>query len=186
MRSVEKKTMKKFFWGVLGAIMFLFSGCQDNLYVLPDPPPEQDRRSVSLVPGEEDRLKEQHYVSARASVLKLYKLLSAKRFEESLLLMSQETRDFLAFVSPKDKNPAMTLIQGQMVLKDGKSITMDPVAFLLATDLSKLQDAVDGMSEQESLRRKEIFAVQPDGEAKKIVVILEGGRWVLHRISARK
>ncbi len=164
----------------------LLSACAPDLYVLPAPPSASERRSVSLIPGEEERKREQEYLKARASILKLYQLLSAKRFDESLNYMSQETRDFLAFVSPRDKNPSVTLVESRLVLKDGTNIQIEPVSFLLAPDLSKLKDTVDGVQEQESARRKEVYAVQKDGKARRIVMILEGGKWVLHRTSIQQ
>lgn len=164
----------------------LTPSCAQDLYVLPAPPAPSERRSVSLIPGEEERKREQEYLQARASILKLYQLLSAKRFDEALNFMSQETRDFLAFVSPRDKNPAVTLVEGRLVLKDGTNLQIEPVSFLLAADLSKLQDEVEGRQEQESARRKEIYAIQRDGKARRIVMILEGGKWVLHRTSIQQ
>lgn len=163
-----------------------FLAACDTVYVLPDPPPVQERRSVSLIPGEDERLRERDYLQARAAVLKAYQLLSSKRYKASLDLMSQETRDFLKFASPtKDaQSPEIvTLSQGKFVLQNGRTISFDPPAWLLAKDVSKLKDTIKGQKEQETSRRKEIYAVQPDGKWRKIVVIKEAGTWVIHRTS---
>jgi hypothetical protein len=160
-------------------------GCADTLYVLPDPPPEGERRSVSLIPGEDERLKEQDYIAARASALKLYQLLSTKRFEEAIGLMSQETRDFLVFVSPGDKNALTTLEEGKMKFPDGTLVVADPVEVLLSADMSDLKDEVEGEEEQEGVRRKEIWAQSEGKKPRKIVMIKEGGKWVLHRTSVK-
>ncbi len=160
-------------------------GCSDNMYVLPDPPAEGERRSVSLIPGEDERLKEQDYIAARASALKLYQLLSTKRFEEAIGLMSQETRDFLVFVSPGEKNALVTLEEGQMKFPDGTLVDADPVEALLSVDMSDLKDEVEGKEEQEGVRRKEIWALSQGKAPRKIVMIKEGGKWVLHRTSVK-
>lgn len=156
-------------------------GCQGALYELPDPPPASEQRSVSLVPGEEERLREEDYLLARASVLKLNQLIAAKRFQEALEWMSAETRDFIAAGSPK-KDPVEVLASGRYIRPDGQVATIDPAAFLLARDLSKLQDTAEGVSESETPRRKEIFAMEEAGP-RRIILIKEGDRWVLHRTS---
>lgn len=164
------------------------AGCANrNLYELPEPPPEDERRSVSLIPGEDDRRSEKDFQDARASLLRLEELLESKRFEEALKLMSQETVAMLEFVSPDKKSsaPATAVFTLQQVIVDDVSYKVDPVALLLAPDLSNVQDSVEGQpKEVESSRRKELFAVQPGEEgkpARKIVMIKEGDTWLLHR-----
>lgn len=165
------------------AVLVLCSGCATRLYELPPPPPENEKRSVSLIPGEEERKREQDYKDARAALIDLNGLLATKRYEEALEKMSQETRTMLEFVSPdKDaKRPAVeTLATGKFVI-DGETWQLEPATALIAEDLSQLSDSVEGVVEQESNRRKEIFAAVPDGGYKKIVMLKEGGVWVLHR-----
>ena len=164
----------------------LNAGCS-TVYELPPPPAPQERETISLIPGEEERIKEQHYLQARAAVLKTYQFLSAKRFKESLALMSGATQELLKSTSPSPSaaEPAVfTLSEGKMLLPNGRSISFDPNAFILAEDISDMKDELEGQPEQESARRKELFAVQPDGSVRRIVVIKEGGRWVIHRTKA--
>ncbi len=170
-------------WCVCGAVVW--SGCQDNLYVLPDPPAESERRAVSLIPGEDQRLREKDYIDARAAALKLYQLLSTKRFEEAIGAMSQETKDFLVFVSPGERSALTTLEEGKMKFPDGKIISVDPVEVLLSADMSDLKDEVAGEEEQEGTRRKEIWAMRDGKKPRKIVMIKEGGKWVLHRTNVK-
>lgn len=163
--------------------MVFGSGCAARLYELPPPPSDDEKRSVSLIPGEEERAREKDYVEARAALIELNSLLASKRYEEALAKMSQETRTMLEFVSPNQdaKRPAVeTLATGRFVV-DGESRQLDPIAALLAEDLSRISDSVEGVVEQESGRRKEVFAALPDGGYKKIVMLKEGGVWVLHR-----
>lgn len=163
------------------ALAVVAAGCQGALYELPDPPPPAEQRAVSLIPGEDERKREEDYLLARASVLKINQLFAAKRFQEALEWMSAETRDFIAAGSPQ-KDPVEVLASGRYIRPDGQVATIDPAAFLLARDLSKMQDSVEGQAEQETPRRKEIFAVEEAGP-RRIILIREGDRWVLHRTS---
>jgi hypothetical protein len=165
----------------LALVVAAGSGCAGSLYELPAPPPASEQRSVSLVPGEEERMREEDYLLARASVLKINQLFAAKRFQEALQWMSAETRDFIAAGSPQ-KDPADVLASGRYIRPDGQVATIDPAAFLLARDLSKMQDSADGVEENETPRRKEIFAME-EGGPRRIILIKEGDRWVLHRTS---
>ena len=165
------------------AVLFSSSCASRSLYEIPPPPPESERKTISLIPGEEARQAERDYLQARSAVIQLNAYLRSKRYEESLSLMSQETQAMLEFLSPSPaaKKPALaTLIEGKIKVR-GKIREVDPAAMLLAGDLTQIKDAVDGQEEQETQRRKELFAMQPDGSIRKIVMIKEGGQWVLHR-----
>jgi len=74
-----------------------------------------------------------------------------------------------------------------MQFRDGKQRRFDPVKTLLADDITSLADSIEGVEEQETSRRKEIFAKQGQGEPpQRIVMIKEGGKWVLHRTTVDK
>lgn len=168
----------------LALLILLSMGCaRANVYELPPPPPEEERRNVSLVPGEDARRNEKDFNNARASLMRLNTLLESKRFDEALGLMSQETVAMLEFVSPDKKSsaPATAVFTLNQVVIDGQVQEVRSLELLLAADLSDLQDQVDGVSENESTRRKEIFAIQPQGAPRKIVMIKEGDTWLLHR-----
>lgn len=156
----------------------LLVACVD-VYNLPDPPPESERRSVSLIPGEEERQSERDYLSARAAIVELNGLLTQQRYVEALDRVSAETRSFIAYGTEK---PAPdVLAAGKLKLPNGELVSFEPVSMLLAEDISKLQDTFPGVEEQETASRKELYAVLPSGKATKIVVIKEGGEWVVHR-----
>ncbi len=158
--------------------VFIFPACVD-IYNLPDPPPPSERRTVSLIPGEEERQAERDYLSARAAVVKLNGLLSQKRFREALEMVSAETRSFLTYGT--EDSPEEVLAAGKLKLANGELVSFKPVSMLLAEDISKLEDTFPGVEEQETSNRKEIYAILPSGEATKIVLIQEGGQWVVHR-----
>ena len=160
------------------AVLVVCAGCV-NVFSLPDPPPESERKDISLIPGEEARQAERDYLQARAAVLTLFGLLQQQRYAEAKGGLSIETQDFIRFGSEDDV--ADILAAGEMKLPDGKVVSFEAVSMLLAEDVSQLTDTFDGVEEQETANRKEIFAVQPSGDAVTIVVIKESGGWVLHR-----
>lgn len=150
-----------------------------SLYELPPPPPEQMQGDVSLVPGEDQRRDEQRYLEARAAAIQIYNLLTTKRYQEVVPLLSAETRDFLR--GGGDPSVVEVLTTGERPGPDGQPTTFDPVATLIAEDVSTMSDSVEGMEEHETDDRREIFATLPSGKIQKIVMIRERGQWVLHR-----
>lgn len=163
---------------LLLAIAVTASSCSATLYELPAPPDEPKR--VSLVPGEEERKEEELYLEARTQLLELYNLLSTKRFEEAADMMSLETRDFLKTLG-KGEPVVDVLALETLTLPSGEVVPFDPVPILIAEDVSQIRDSVPGVEEHETSGRKELFATLPSGKLQKIVMITEGGQWVLHR-----
>ena len=161
-------------------LIVLFVSCGPNLYTLPNPPERSKWKTVSLIPGQEQRDAEREYRDVRAQILRLYSLLSSQRFQESAELFSIETQDFLKFGSG-EATVAEVLASGKVKLSNGGVVDLDPVSMLLAKDVSKLTDEVDGVKESETKNRKEVFAELEDGSYQRIVMIREGGKWVLHR-----
>lgn len=165
---------------VLLVLLTLGVGCRAGLYSLPSPPPAEKQRDVSLIPGEEQRQAEQLYLDARARVMELNNLLSTNRYQEAVELLSLETRDWLESMGG-GAPAAEVMAAGKLKLPSGEVVEFDPVSTLLAGDVSKLTDAIDGVDEHETENRKEIFATLPSGKIQKVVLISEGGQWVLHR-----
>lgn len=155
-------------------------GCTSSRYDLPDPPPASERSDVSLIPGDDDRQARRDYLEARAAALELHNLLATQRFKEASEAMSRETIDFLTHGSG-DATVAEVLARGELKLPNGEVVEFDPTSMLLASDLSSLEDTLEGVGENETASRKEIFAILPSGKAQRIVLIKETGRWTLHR-----
>ena len=152
-------------------------GCSD-VYRLPDPKAGA-ATNVNLTPGTDDRQGEADYLQARQTVIQLFSLLQQQRYPEAEDLVSKETVAFITFGT--EKSFAETLADGKLTQPDGEVVDLDPVSMLLASDVSRLVDALPGIEEQETPARKEIFAVLPNDEFQRIVIIKEAGRWVLHR-----
>jgi hypothetical protein len=159
-------------------------GCATDLYELPPPPPPEERRSVSLIPGAEERKEQQRYLKAAEAVRTLYQLLSSKRYDEAAELLSAETRDLLGH---RKGSAVEALASGRLVAPDGREIAFDPTTFLVAPNLDDLRDDIEGVSDKardsETARREVLYAVQPDGTSRRIVVIKQGDQWVIHKTS---
>ncbi|MEZ4462858.1 MAG: hypothetical protein R3E66_24650 [bacterium] len=158
-------------------IVILSFGCSD-VYRLPDPKPGQTT-NVNLTPGADDRQGEADYLQARQTIIKLFSLLQQQRYPEAEELLSKETVAFVTYGT--DKTFAEVLADGKLTQPNGEVVDLDPVFMLLASDDSRLVDAIPGIEEQETPARKEIFAVLPNDQFQRIVIIKEAGRWVLHR-----
>jgi hypothetical protein len=161
-------------------LILLLAGCASSPYQLPAPPPQEEQRHVAADPAEQAELERKNYLQARASLLDLYKLLSDGSFDEAESLLSQQTRDFLAYGN-QNADAAGALASGTLALPDGRTVEFEPVEFLLGGEVRQIEDTVEGAEEHETPRRRELFVVDADGEPQKVVMILEGGQWVLHR-----
>ena len=159
-------------------ILFSFS-CGAGLYDLPDPKPKNEWKKVNLTPSKEELSDEKLYQDARRKVLESYGFLNDQNFEAVNQSLSAETQDFLKYGT--ESSVAEVLSNKKLKLANGTLVTFKPVSILLAEDVTRLTDTVEGISENETPTRKEIFAKQADGRFKRIVMIRQGDQWVLHR-----
>lgn len=160
----------------------LLAGCASNLYELPPPPEKGERGDATLAPRAEEEQAQQDYTAARASLLKIYNQLSTQRYDEAVQLMSQETRAFLTYGT--DATAADVLADGALTLPSGERVEFEPSTFFVAPDVQKLEDSIEGAPENETDRRREFFAISADGTARRVVMIKQGGEWVLHKTRA--
>jgi hypothetical protein len=158
-------------------------GC-NSLYALPDPPVAGEWTQTSLVPGQDDRDDATRYIAARTAALKLYQALNDEDWDAAWELMSAETQNFLNYVAV-DGNGKNALAVGRLKFPGGEEVDFEPVALFLVVNMRKLDDDAPGQSQAETANRKEIFAFSTDDEeAKKVVLIFEGGAWRIHRTKA--
>ncbi|MGM0559136.1 MAG: hypothetical protein ACQEVA_22315 [Myxococcota bacterium] len=162
--------------------MLFFAGCASNLYELPPPPEKGERADAKSAIRAEEEKAQQDYAAARAALLKAYNLLSTQRYDEAVDLMSQETRAFLTYGS--DSSAADVLADGVLTLSSGEQVEFEPSTFFVAADVQKLEDSVEGVEENETDRRRELFAVSADGSAHRVIMIKQGGDWVIHKTGA--
>ena len=128
---------------VLFVLSFVLGACHP-LYVLPEPPPAAERKNVSLIPSPENDDEEQKYLAVRAQVLKIYQLLADLQLEAASEFFSQETRDFLLYGGAENSSVGEVLASGKLTMKNGGVVEFEPVSMLLASDVSKLVDTVEG------------------------------------------
>ena len=165
-------------WLVLLAIFVQF-GCGASTYELPPPAEEGERKDVEL--REDDEGPEKNAtMAARAEALELYNLLSTKRYDEAAKKLSRETRQFLTH-GREGGGAAEVLADGRMKLPNGSTHQFDPVELLMTSNLDRMKNSIEGVEEHETDRRREFFLIDKDGNPEKIVMILQGDGWVLHK-----
>ncbi len=159
--------------------VFLVTACGGSVYHLPDAPPEEARRAVSLDPTVEEQMNMDLFNEARRTVLSLYQALGAGDGERAYGLLSNETRLLLDEWSGGQGEVA--LAEG-MLSRDGEQWAIDPVSLLLVADPVRFDDSMDGQTESETSRRKEIFITSGSDEVRRVVVILEAEEWKVHML----
>lgn len=153
------------------------SGCRTSPYHLPAPAqPARDGTGADQV--DEAALDR----AARASLMKLYELLRAQQYEPAERYLSQETREFLTHIT-RQADAATALASRKMTLQGQAEITFDPVQLLLGGNIAEVRDAMDGVAQAETPNRRELFVIDPQGKAHRVILIREGGEWVLHKTS---
>jgi hypothetical protein len=155
------------------------TACGSSAYHLPDVPSEEARRSVSLDPTVEEEESAERFNAARRTVLALYQALGASDGEAAYELLSNETRLLLDEWS--DGNGDVALQDG-LLSRDGTTWSFDPVEMLLLPDPVLFEDEVDGETESETARRKEIFITAGNDDVRRVVVILEAEQWKVHML----
>lgn len=158
---------------------FFMAACGGSAYHLPDAPPEDARRVVSLDPTVEEQASIDMFNAARRTVLALYQALGADDGEAAYALLSNETRLLLDEWSGGQGEVALS--DGQLS-RNGEQWSFDPVELLLIDDPIRFDDTMDGQSESETARRKEIFITAGNDEVRRVVVILEADQWKVHML----
>jgi hypothetical protein len=155
------------------------SGCGPNLYELPDPPPRDEWRRHSLNPADDEVVYLQNFLSAKDTVLTFVEALEDERWEDAYRLLSNETRLLLDDLSPSGRGE--TVLENGRIQRGDNEYLVDALDLFVIRDLVDIVDQHDREREAETYRRKEIYAVDSNGEAHHIVVIYEEGGWRIHK-----
>jgi hypothetical protein len=153
--------------------------CGRGLYDLPDPPPRDEWRRHSLDPAEDEARSHQAFLAAQGSVLAFLEAMRESRWEAAYEVLSNETRILLDDLSPNGRGETV-LAEGRVV-REGAEYRLDPVDLFVIADLDALLDEMPGEREQETYRRKEIWARSSAGDVRRLVLIYEDDAWRLHR-----
>ncbi len=170
---------------VLPLLLALLTGCGLGLHELPDPPAKEAWTKVSLIPGEDQEADEARYLEARAAVLAFYSALANGRHDEAWGLMSVETQSMLSHFAV-DGDGKNALASGTLKSAGGSEIEWSPLETFMMPNVKGFEDSLEGEEEHETSARKELFLLGEDGQSKKLVVIREAGKWVIHRTKAPK
>ncbi len=171
---------KQFIVTLVGLAVLQMAGmaCRSTPYQLPEPPPEAEQQDTD----QDSERQRNPDMEARAALLELYEMLAEERFEATEDRLSQQTRDFLAYGNERgDASDALSA--GQITLPDGSSYRFDPVELLIADDIARLEDSREGAEDHETARRRVLYVIDSNGQSHRVVMIREGGQWVLHKTS---
>lgn len=170
---------------ILAAALFT-GGCAASAYHLPPPPTPKEqaaaKKQAAAAKGSQVASNAQLNQRARASLLKLYELLSKSQFEEAEGYLSQETRDFLS-ASSQTNDPSAALDSSEFRLPDGRILAIDPVKLLIGGNIVRIKDALQEADEGETANRRVLYVFDPQGKSHRVIMISEGGKWVLHATS---
>lgn len=166
---------------LLASALFL-GGCGSSLYHLPPPTTAEDRNAAADQAAKPAPSAEELDKQARASLLALYALVQKAQFEDAERYLSQETREFLSAASDVN-DPSAALAGGEFKLRDGRSVQVDAVKLLFGGNIVSVQDALKEPDTGETANRRVLHSLDPQGESHRIIMIFEGGQWVLHMTS---
>lgn len=186
--DIKKITPQRDWLQLIGMLVAfaMASGCLGETYRLPDPPQSPsttpaDRTSPDHTKSEsEEKADADTFIDAKKSLLKLYKYLSQKRYDRAKTYLSQQTLAFLSH-EQEGRAPTEVLAEGRLLLPNGEKVAFDPVEFFLTENVRNIRDSVEGIDEHETGSRKELFLIDESGNKSQVVMIREGGRWVLHK-----
>lgn len=159
----------------------MLCACGPGLYELPDPPPREDWHRHSLNPADDEERSYRDFLAAQDSVLAFVEAMQEHRYDDAYELLSNETRILLDDLSPDGLGESV-LSTGHLV-RDGVEYDVDPVDLFVVADLEELLDEQPGEPEQETYRRKELWARAADGTVHHIVLIYEDDQWRIHKPS---
>jgi hypothetical protein len=162
---------------LLGAVAL--GGCERGLYRLPDPPPPDEWRRHSLDPAEDLARSHRNFLAAQGSVLSFVEAMRDSRWADAYERLSNETRILLDDLSPDGRGE--TVLAHGRVVREGVEHRVDPVDLFVIADLDALLDEQPGEAEQETYRRKELWARSASGDVHRLVLIYEDDEWRLHK-----
>jgi len=158
------------------ALVFSF-GCSD-IYTLPDAPPRESWVDLDAPDEEDEQEKLRRFLDAKRTAITVYSAMQKGDWDTVVDNMSQETRAFLEDGSG-GAGAKVALESGELDIA-GQQITFDPATDFFIDDLQQIEDTLAGQVENETKRRKELFVINKSGEARKVLFIYEGDKWVFH------
>jgi len=164
----------------LGLVVLLLPACGRSLYVLPPAPPESEWVDLNAPPEVDAQVELKRFFEARSVASKTYVALVNGDWDVAIANMSQETRNMLELMSD-GKGATATLAKGVLMRQDGQAFKFDPAADFFLPNLQNFKDTIPNVPpEAENDKRKEIYAINGNGQARKLVFIFEEDAWRFH------
>lgn len=161
-------------------LLGLCAGCA-GARTLPQPPSDDGQRDVTLNPYEAERRLQTAKLHARAALIQLYEHLHHGRHLDAARHLSDATRSRITDDGSLEGVAEAIRPDGAT---DGDPHRLDPVDFLLAERLARIDDAEESGGRgapADSLHRQTLLTVDEDGRRTRVIMIREKDRWVLHR-----
>jgi hypothetical protein len=166
-------------WLLLACVGVGIGGCGRALYKLPDAPPKEQWEHLNADDVDDKQGSVERFLAAKRVAIDVYGALLEERWADALPLMSQETRNFLEDTSG-GKGAVAALAAGELVLS-GQVAKFRPPSDFFITEMVGLKDALpNAPTENETKLRKELYAVNARGQARKVLFIYEADGWRFH------
>jgi hypothetical protein len=161
-------------------VLFLLTACPAHkLYTLPDPAPSETWSHHSLSPSDTPESTPSHFESVVTAVDEFLDALETENFPMAYRQLSNETRILLDNLSPTGLGESV--LENGSIDREGESFTILPVDLFVIADFEQLLDEQPGLQENETTRRKEVYAVSQDSSVHHLVLIYEEDAWRIHR-----
>lgn len=148
------------------------------MYTLPDPPPQSEW--VEARQAEEDpEIVAQRAIDAKRAAIQCYAALASKKYDRALELFSQETVQ--AFEEASDGLGAVEAMASGVLVIDGEKQAFDSIGDVFINGLTDIRDVFGERKDEEGPSRHVYYAVDANGKAREIVLILENEQWRIHR-----
>lgn len=165
-------------WLELTVLAAILASCGPSIYDLPVAPPKDEWVDSQDAIEEDEEVRIRRFLDSKRVAITVYGALQSKDWGKALDQMSQETQNFLE--NGAGDGVAATALESGVLKLNGKEEPFDVVGDFFVSNLEDIVDELEGQSENETTKRKELYALSRDGQARKIIFIYEAGAWKFH------
>jgi len=165
-------------WLEFAVLSLWLAACGPSLYDLPVAPPKDEWVDSQDAVEEDEEVLVRRFLDSKRAAITVYGALQSKDWDKALDQMSQETQNFLESSAPD--GVAATALETGTLMVNGKEESFDVVGDFFVTNLEDIVDDLEGQAENETTKRKELYALSRDGQARKLIFIFEAGAWKFH------
>jgi hypothetical protein len=154
------------------------AGCA-SLYRLPEPPPREAWARHSLSPTQNRDRSAERYAEARTALFSFLDALASERWDDAYSALSNETRILLDDLATDGRGESV-LATGDLRRGDA-AYEVDVIDLFVISELARVEDDWNDQPEAESYRRKELWAIDRNGDAHRVILIYESDAWRIHK-----